>query len=68
MIKIKKLLSTVIDENIIIVTTGEKPNHILFHGATGKGRKKIQVRWLAPIIVNADGEKKNIVTINKVDE
>lgn len=35
---------------------------------TGKGRKKIQVRWLAPIIVNADGGKKNIVTINKVDE
>lgn len=32
MIKIKKLLSTVIDENIIIVTVGEKPNHLLFHG------------------------------------
>lgn len=35
---------------------------------TGKGRKKIQVKWLAPVIVNADGEQKNIVTINKVDE
>lgn len=35
---------------------------------TGKGRKKIQVKWLAPVIVNADGEPKNIVTINKVDE
>lgn len=34
----------------------------------GEGRKKIQIKWLAPIVVNADGEKKNIVTINKVDE
>ena len=34
----------------------------------GKGRKKIMVKWLAPTVVNADGEPKNIVTINKVDE
>nr|DAJ00574.1 MAG TPA: hypothetical protein [Caudoviricetes sp.] len=34
----------------------------------GKGRKKIMVKWLAPTVVNADGEQKNIVTINKVDE
>lgn len=34
----------------------------------GEGRKKIQVKWLAPVVVNADGEQKNIVTINKVEE
>lgn len=34
----------------------------------GEGRKKIQVKWLAPVVVNADGEQKNIITINKVEE
>lgn len=34
----------------------------------GEGQKKIQVKWLAPVVVNADGEQKNIVTINKVEE
>lgn len=34
----------------------------------GEGRKKMRVKWLAPVVVNADGEQKNIVTINKVEE
>lgn len=50
MIKIKKLLSTVIDENIIIVTVGEKPNHILFHGALSHDEYKRlmndNLRWM----------------------
>lgn len=37
-----------------------------FH--VGEGRKKTRVKWLAPVVVNADGEQKNIVTINKVEE
>lgn len=34
----------------------------------GEGRKKIQVKWLAPVVVNASGEQKNIVTINKINK
>mgnify|MGYP004549387239 FL=1 len=37
-----------------------------FH--VGEGRKKTRVKWLAPVVVNADGEQKNIVTINKINK
>lgn len=56
MIKIKKLLSTVIGENIIIVTTGEKPNHILFHGALSHDEYKRlmndNLRWMKLKVVH----------------
>lgn len=40
MTKIKKLLSTIIDENVIIVTAGKKPNWILFHGKLSRAEYK----------------------------
>lgn len=54
--KIRSLLSTVIDENIIMVTVGEKPNHILFHGALSHDEYKRLMndnpRWMKLKVVH----------------
>lgn len=34
----------------------------------GEGRKKTQIKWLAPMVVNAEGEQTDIVTVQKVEK
>lgn len=63
MIKIKKLLSRIIDENIIIVTAGGKNNLILFQGKLSFGlHKKLinsNLKWLKLDVAHVapDGNK-----------
>lgn len=56
MTRIRSLLSTVIDENIIIVTVGKKPNYILFDGALSHDEYKRLMndnpRWMKLKVVH----------------
>lgn len=56
MTRISHLLSKVIDENIIIVTVGEKPNHLLFHGVLSHDEYKRLMndnpRWMKLKVVH----------------
>ena len=71
MMKVKKMLSRIINENVIIVTAGKKPNWILFQGKLSCGcyQKLINsnLRWLKLDVVHvAPGGNKLQVSVKKL--